>query len=573
MSLVLLGEDAFALVAASGAGLNTRFQISFSRSVRSTPVTGRLLLVISRRPDPEPRLQAGDWDNVLVPLFGIDVENLSPGSPAIINGVTRGFPVPNLRKLPKGDYYAQAILNIYSECRRSDGHTLWVHLDQWEGQQFNKSPGNLISRVQRVYLDGERGYDIHLTMDTVLPPVQVPNDTTWVKHLRFTSNELSRFWGCPMYLGATVLLPKDYDSHPGVYYPVVYLQGHFSLEAPFGFNPNAKAEQVTMPPKHLNTIEPHRPLQLVNEALVRNESSYEFYKAWTSENFPRVIAVTFQHPTPYYDDSYAVNSANLGPYGDAIMQELIPAIEERFRVIRKPYARVLTGGSTGGWESLALQVLHPDFFGGTWSFYPDPVDFRRWGLVNIYDDENYYEAGDEWVQKPRYFFRSAEGQPQLTNRQLTDLESVLGSRLRSAEQFATWQAVYGPVGEDGYPEPLYDTVSGKINHSVALYMREHGYDLRQYLETNWSKIGSSLVGKIHIVCGDMDNFYLNLSVYLMENFLANTGSPYYAGSFQYGRPMKGHGWQPSTNFQLIETMAKQIESKSPPGQAINWLYK
>jgi hypothetical protein len=217
-------------------------------------------------------------------------------------------------------------------------------------------------------------------------------------------------------------------------------------------------------------------------------------------------------------------------------------------------------------------VLHPDFFGGTWSFYPDPVDFRSWGLVNIYSDENYYQAKGEWINEPRYFFRSAEGQPKLTNRQLTDLESVLGSRFRSAEQFAAWQAVYGPVAKDGCPKPLYDVVTGKIDNSVALYMREHGYDLRDYLETNWSKTGASLVGKIHIICGDMDNFYLNLAVYRLEDFLANTTNPHYGGSFQYGRPMKGHGWQPTTNFELISTMAAHIaanaqEDKNP------WHYK
>jgi S-formylglutathione hydrolase FrmB len=310
----------------------------------------------------------------------------------------------------------------------------------------------------------------------------------------------------------------------------------------------------------------------VNEALVRNETPYEFFKAWTSENFPRMIVVTFQHPTPYYDDSYAVNSANLGPYGDAIMQELIPTVEKQFRIIRKSYARVLTGGSTGGWESLALQVLHPDFFGGTWSFYPDPVDFRSWGLVNIYEDENYYDTPSEWVQRPRYFFRSADGQPQLTNRQLTDLESVLGSRLRSAEQFAAWQAVYGPVADDGYPKPLYDIVTGKIDNSVALYMREHGYDLRDYVERNWSAIGPSLAGKIHIICGDMDNFYLNLAVYRMEDFLVNTSNPNYGGSFQYGRPMKGHGWQPTTNFKLITTMAAKV-TENAHGDKDTWHYK
>jgi Putative esterase len=560
--------------AASPRQPDAKFKISFLSSARATPVTGRLLLILSRTRTPEPRLQAGDWDNVLVPIFGIDVSQLNPGAPAVIDESTPGFPVRSLRQLPKGDYYVQAVLNVYSECQRSDGHNVWVHLDHWEGQQFNNSPGNLISDVEQVHLDPELGYTFPLTLNKAIPPVEPILDTNWVKHIKFKSTLLSNFWGCPIYLGATVLLPKGYDSHPNAHYPVVYLQGHFSLEAPFGFDTSAKPtpSKARPPTQHLNTIEPHRPLALVNQALVRNETPYEFYKAWTSEKFPRVMVVTFQHPTPYYDDSYAVNSANLGPYGDAIMRELIPAFEDHFRAIRQPYARVLTGGSTGGWESLALQIQHPDFFGGTWSFYPDPIDFRRWGLLNIYKDESYYHIPGEWVQPERYFFRSTEGQPQLTNRQLTELELVLGSKLRSGEQFAIWQAVYGPVGDDGYPKPLYDTTTGKIDESVALYMREHGYDLRDYLERNWPEIGSALVGKIHIIAGDMDNFYLNLAVYRMEDFLANSHNPYYGGSFQYGRPTKGHGWQPSTNYELIITMAKQIE-KNASSEQDSWHYK
>ena len=152
--------------------------------------------------------------------------------------------------------------------------------------------------------------------------------------------------------------------------------------------------------KGLNVSEPSRPLRLAAEALVMNETAHEFYEAWTSNLFPRVIAVTFQHPTPYYDDSYAVNSAEVAATGDAIMQEIIPEVETRFRVIRKTYARVLTGGSTGGWESLALQAYHPDFFGGTWTFYPDPVDFRRLGIVNVYDERNFFESAEDWIHPP-----------------------------------------------------------------------------------------------------------------------------------------------------------------------------
>ncbi|MGH9764370.1 MAG: hypothetical protein ACREDR_24270, partial [Blastocatellia bacterium] len=203
------------------ASPDSKFEISFSSSVRNTPITGRLLLVITRNNDVEPRLQAGDWDNVVVPLFGIDVNQLRPGVPAVIDSNTPGFPLRHLGDLPAGDYYVQAILNVYTECHRSDGHDLWMHLDQWEGQHFNTSPGNLISGVQRVYLDPRSGFDVLLVLSKISPPIQPPSDTDWVKHIKFRSSLLSKFWGCPIYLGATVLLPKGYAQHPAVHYPVV----------------------------------------------------------------------------------------------------------------------------------------------------------------------------------------------------------------------------------------------------------------------------------------------------------------------------------------------------------------
>jgi hypothetical protein len=287
-----------------------------------------------------------------------------------------------------------------------------------------------------------------------------------------------------------------------------------------------------------------------------------------------MIAVTFLHPTPYYDDSYAVNSANNGPFGDAIMTELIPYLEERFRIIREPYARVLWGHSTGGWESLALQVNHPDFFGGTWTFCPDPVDFRRFQLINIYEDENaFVEPNHEWLLPERPMKRTPEGQPEATVRQFSQLHAVRGSKGRSGEVLEAWEAAFGPVGDDGYPKPLWDKLTGKIDHEVAKYMREHGYDLRDYIENNWPKIGPKLVGKIHVFCGEMDSYYLNLAVYLLEDLLRITTNPYYAGSFKYGRPMKGHGWQPTTNAGLIRIMAKHITDGAPQREnTSDWNY-
>ena len=399
--LVGIGCVAFLLLSASTQAAD-KFEITFSPSVHAEPVTGRAFVVITKMDTPEPRLVAGSWGDS-GPLFGVDVNRLAPEQAAVIDESTLGAPVHGLRDIPAGDYFVQAILNIYTEFHRADGHAVWLHMDQWEGQHFNRSPGNLYSEVQKVHLDPMAGYNIRLSLTKVIPPVEVPPDTPWVKHIKIQSEMLTKFWGQPMYIGAIVLLPKGYDEHPNAHYPVIYEQNHFSLRPPFGLSTEDRPI-----PSELRTM-------LTN---LNRETGYEFYQAWNSENFPRMIAVTFQHPTPYYDDSYAVNSVNNGPYGDALVKEMIPYLETHFRMIPKPYARVLTGGSTGGWESLAAQVFYPDFFGGTWTLYPDPIDFRWYGTVNAYDDDNaFFKPKHTWVQVPRSLMRTAEGQDEITVQQ------------------------------------------------------------------------------------------------------------------------------------------------------------
>jgi hypothetical protein len=523
----------FISLTAASAQTGPKFEVSFPASAHAGPITGRLFVMLAKKDTPPPLQQAGGWGGQ-TPFFGVDVEQLQPGRAGIVDGRALGYPAMSLKEIPPGDYYVQALMNVYTQFPRSDGHTIWAHMDQWEGQHFSRSPGNLYSDVRRVHLDPANGYDVKLELTKVIPPVEVPPDTAWVKRVKIRSQLLTKFWGHPFYIGATVLLPKGYNEHLSERYPVVYNQGHFGLGAPFGFTDTAAGSGRGQ------------------------NAGYEFYQQWTSDDFPRMIAVTFQHPTPYFDDSYAVNSANNGPFGDALIQELIPYLEEHFRMIREPHARVLTGGSTGGWESLALQVYHPGFFGGTWTFFPDPIDFHRYQLVNIYEDPNAFTVpGYDFMVPERPMMRTADGQMVQTMRQMSQLEEVLGTKGRSAQQFEAWEAVYGPVGNDGYPRPLFNKLTGKIDREVALYMRDHGYDLTYYTRTNWAEIGPKLKGKVHLYCGDMDNFYLNLAVYLFEDFMKTTDA---GATFDYGRPMKGHGWHPMSNSELIKMMAAQIQS-------------
>jgi hypothetical protein len=296
-----------------------------------------------------------------------------------------------------------------------------------------------------------------------------------------------------------------------------------------------------------------------------------------SDDFPRFLAVTIQHPTPYFDDSYAVNSANNGPYGDAIHEELMPEIERRFRTIPESWARVLTGGSTGGWESAALQIFYPDVYGGAWIFAPDCLDFRNVEGINIYDDVNAYYKIHEWRQVPTPNTRvPATGEIVLTSKQRNHFELVNGTKGRSGQQLDIWSAVFGPVGDDGYFKPLFDKLSGEIDPSVAKYWLEN-FDLRHYLQQNWESgrnVGPKLVGKLHFFCGRRDNYYLNIGVEHMQDFLESTRTPYFAGTFNWGGgPDGGHGWRPfASDAELIRVMATHVERNTPAGRSRGWKY-
>jgi hypothetical protein len=509
-----------------------RFDVSFIPQAHDGPITGRVFVMVTRTVDkvPEPRLQIGRTG---IPFFGRDVERLAPEQIVSIDGTDLGTPIDSINDIPAGDYFVQAMVVVYSEFRRADGHVVWMHDDQWEGQRWNRSPGSLYSGVQKVHIDSKANGVIRLVADRALPPISVPADTQYVKRIKFQSPTLTKFWGRPIYLGAVVLLPRDYDRET-ISYPVNYVQGHFSTAPPYAF-----------------------------------DETSEFSKAWLSDAFPRMLAVTFQHPTPYFDDSYAVNSVNNGPYGDAIMQELIPEVEKRFRVIREPYARILSGGSTGGWEAAALQIFHPDFFGGAWSYCPDSVTFMDVEGINIYEDENAFYKVYDWRKVPTANSRMVNGQLVMTSQQRNYFELVNGTHGRSGEQIDIWSAVFGPIGKDGYFEPLFDKRTGAINKQVAAYWKEH-YDLLHYLQKNWSTVGPKVIDKLFFYTGDVDTYYLNNSTRELEKWMKTTTNPHYEGFFMYG-DNKPHCWSgPVTPAERLKEMAQFIQRKRPEGATTMW---
>jgi hypothetical protein len=500
-SLVLAAFGGFATDAREANGL--RVAISFPVSRSAQPVDGRVLLFISDDGRTEPRMQSDQYRaNTTRPIFGVDVDALAPGRDVVIDEVTFGWPVRSLKDIPPGDYWVQALINRYETFHRGDGYTIKMPMDQREGQHWDRKPGNFYSKPVKMRVDPAAGGEIRISMDQVVPPIAPPKDSAQVKYLRLQNDRLTKFWGRPMHLGAIVLLPSGFASHPNARYPLVVHHGHF----PSTMEGDTWRETPPDPKAPASQRE-------------TQAAAHQFYKDWNGPNFPRMIHLLVQHPTPYFDDSYAVNSANNGPYGDAITKDLIPYIEKQFRGIGQGWARALIGGSTGGWEAFGVQVFYPDDYNGAWALCPDPIDFRSYRSVNIYDEHNaYYYEDNPWKKTPKPGYRDFRDHLFSTFEERNLVELVLGTRGRSAGQHDAWASVFGPVGTDGYYKPLYDKLTGAIDPEVAKYWRDN-YDLRFIMQRDWAKLAPKLRGKIHITSGTMDNGYLNNAVYQMEEFL------------------------------------------------------
>lgn len=547
---------------------NLRFGISFPREQSQEALDGRMLLMISTDGANEPRFQISSGPNTQL-IFGIDVDGLPPDEAAIIDRCVFGFPLDSISEIPPGEYWVQGLLHRYETFHRADGHTVKLPMDRGEGQKWNRAPGNLYSTPKKVRIDPQKNDTIKISLDQEIPPFPEPEDTKYLKHVRIQSKLLTEFWGRPMHLGAIVLLPEGFEEHTEARYPLMIMHGHFNraFDLPGGF--------LETPPD-LN-----KPGLSVREKLYQ-KASHQLYKDWTAPDFPRMLLITIQHANPYFDDSYAVNSANVGPYGDAITYELIPFIEKKFRGIGQGWARVMYGGSAGGWEVLASQIFYPDEYNGVAACCPDPVDFRAYEIVNIYDHKNAYYYDSRWKRTPRPGLRNAIGEISATLIEQEHLALVLGTKCRSGDWRDMWNAAFGPVGEDGYPKPLWDKRTGEIDHSIAEYWREN-YDLRHILERDWATLGPKLVGKIHIYTGDMDSWYQNNAVYLMEDFLESTNNPYYHGIVDYG-DRQVHCWagdhnnpisvQRLTYTQRFAPMfVEHMLKTAPPGADVSsWRY-
>ncbi len=560
------------LMAAYFSATSQSFTIYLPDSLSSKSLDGRLLLLLSKKHSGEPRFQISDNPSSQQ-VFGIDIENWKPGTNKIIDSKAFGYPIEKLNAIQQGDYTLQVVFHIYETFKRKDGHIVKLPMDRGEGQHWNLAPGNLYSVPVKQNFNPANKKSILLTLSKKIASIEEPKDSKYVKHIKIQSKLLTEFWGRPMFLGAHILLPEGWDTHPDVKYPLAIFHGHFPDD--FG------GWRTTPPDENLKPDTVSR-FNLIGYNKIVQQESYDFYKQWTGPDFPRVIAIEIQHANPYYDDSYAVNSANLGPYGDAITYELIPEIEKRYRGIGEGWARFMYGGSTGGWEVLAAQVFYPDEYNGCYSACPDPIDFNHYTTVNIYKDENaYYEEGPfKKTLKPGH--RDYLGHVSSMVKDMNHRELALGTKSRSGDQFDIWEAVYSPVGKDGYPERIFDKYTGKINKNVAAYWKEN-YDLAHIIKRDWPKIGGKLKGKIHIYVGDMDNYYLNNAVYSAEDMIKKLENPTCNCEVDYGDRAE-HCWngdhtQPNYisrlryNQMFITKWAEEVKTRKPVNADItSWRY-
>jgi len=512
-------------------------------------------------------------------VFGLTVDGMKPGQTVVVadeggDGIA-GYPRAALKDVPPGDYTVQAVLNVYETFHRGDGSVVKLSADRGEGKQWSVAPGNLYSKPVKVHVGPETKLEI--SMDQVMPEIKPEADTKYIRHIKIQSALLTKFWGRPVFLSAVVMVPWGFDEHPDARFPLIVAEDHYTAE----FD-----DFRTEPPDaDLKPVYSER-FHLAGYNRIMQEEAYKNYQEWIATKTPRMLIVKLQHANPYYDDSYAVNSANVGPYGDAIETELIPAIEKQFRGIGAGWARFLYGGSTGGWESLAVQMFYPEHYNGAFVACPDPVDFHAYMTRDLYKDDNmfYAQGANKRVEQPA--MRNYLGQTLISMRDNIAYEAALGDHGRSGDQFDIWQAVYSPQGKDGYPLPIFDKTTGVIDHKTAEYWREH-YDLDAILQRDWLTLGPKLQGKLHIYVGSDDTYFLNNAVYLMQDFLDKTGTPGYGvpydGEVKYG-PRAEHCWNGDPtkanaysrmhyNQMYVGQIVERMEKTAPKGADLSsWRY-
>jgi hypothetical protein len=438
--------------AAHAAPPPLEFHVTFDRAVSAEPFTGRVYVLLSKN-EPKALASGPNWFKP-EPFFALDVKDWKPGESLTIGGDALGYPGP-LSKLAPATYHAQAVMDFDRGAR-----------------SFSAADGNGYSHAVRADLDPAAGGTVELTIDQVYKarPFQ---ESDRVKLVEVESKLLTAFHGKPTRLRAGVVLPESFARETDRHYPVIYdIPG-------FGGTHFAAAGR----------------------------------KATDVAGVEMLYVVL--DPSCRTGHHVFADSANNGPYGRALVEELIPHLEKEYRALGKPEARFVTGHSSGGWSSLWLQVTYPNFFGGVWSTSPDPVDFRDFQRIDLTKAGNNMFTGDDG--KPRPIARTGQ-EPVLFYKPFSDMETVMGH----GGQLASFEAVFSPRGADGRPKQLWDRTTGAIDPEVARAWEK--YDIRRVLERDWKALAPKLAGKLHVYTGGDDTFYLEGAVKLLQASLQDLGS-------------------------------------------------
>jgi hypothetical protein len=419
--------------------------------VHSTPYSGRVYLFFSKSRR-EPRL-GPDWFNP-ENFVALDVQQWKPGETLVVSPTTDGllgFP-DDFGNMELGDYRAQAVVRFNPVPSK-----------------IGTGPGNGYSQV--VLLDsGVEERRVELVVDQLVADRDF-RETKWTRLLRVRSSLLSDFYGRDVYLNAAVNLPASYYDSPQRAYPTIFSIPGFG-GTHFGASRSSPAQET-------------------------NERGVEFLRVTLDPRCPRGHHVF-------------ADSANNGPVGRALISELISEFDRQYRSVALPSGRFLRGHSSGGWSSLWLQVTYPDFFGGTWSTAPDPVDFRDFQLINLYRPREHMYLDGTDHERP---LARRRDRVVLTYRGFAEMERVLGY----GGQLHSFEAAFSPRGSDGLPLPVWDRTSGRVNTDVALSWKR--FDIRLILEENWPALGPRLVDKIHVFAGGKDTFYLDGAARLLQQSL------------------------------------------------------
>jgi len=475
-------------------------------SLQTVQKEGRLHLIFSSSTEQEPRLYSAWPTKNIEPLFSQDLSGLSKGQSITFDTSTKGFPFDSLADLPAGKWYVQAIYD-------SD------FLDS----RIN-SPLNLYSDVVEYVNDGASDMSLALALNQRLPEETLPDGDKFLKFVKMPSPMLSAFWGADMYLRAGVILPNSYYDNPLKDFPVIFNIGGY----------HARYDRA--------------------QGLYKDEA---FKQYWLTPDTPQMVIVFLDGEAPL-GDSYQIDSANNGPYGQATWQEFLPYLTNQFNLVDNASSRFVTGCSTGGWVSLALQIYYPDLFNGAWSFSADGVDFKYFQLVDIYQDENAF-VNENGMQRPSY--RAKDGETIFSIKREIMMENQMGrndSFAYSGGQWGGWNAVFGPKLQDGSPSTIWDPLTGKIDQSIATQWTK--YDLRLYTEKNWQTLGPKLQGKLNIWMGDMDNFYLNNAMHLYQEMLNVQIEPISDAKFTW---VRGAGHCDYEQVPMLEKIMTHMQQRLP----------